>query len=396
MKYCSRIYNYLYLDSYEGNAMICPWMEPSQCSIGNILDSTVEEIWNGEKANKLREQFKQGCLDYCRKEACPYIQNNILKDIEDENEYMAISQTKLRPEVVNLAYDSVCNQYCETCRSKVFIPPKNYKEKMDTIRERITPYINTAKEINASGHGDPFASPYMMDLLSGLRPIDKNFTILLETNGVFFDEEHWERIKHLGNYNLKVVLTSNSFEEFTYKHINRGGNYKKLMHNLMFIKTLKENNLIKKYSSSFVIQDRNFREIQSFIERSLNEFGFDDVVLKPVYQWGTMPEAVFWMKDVLNPLHPYHQEYLEILEHPILKDPRVFNFGGDMMHPCREYPAKIVKETVVQKETVIEKVNVPVESEKISTTRKALAHIVSSFIPQKALRRKFRNKIMNS
>lgn len=38
------------------------------------------------------------------------------------------------------------------------------------------------------------------------------------------------------------------------------------------------------------MQDRNFREIPSFIERSLNEFGFDDVVLKPVYQWGTMPE----------------------------------------------------------------------------------------------------------
>lgn len=338
MKYCSRVYDYLYLDSYNGNAMICQWMNPQECSIGNIIESDVQDVWEGEKAQYFRNLFRDGCYKYCRLEACPLLANNQLPDIKDTEEYENKCKTSDRPLKINLAYDAVCNQYCETCRNSVFIPPKDYKEKMNIIREKITPYINTAKEISASGHGDPFASPYMMDLLEGLQPIDPDFKILLETNGVFFDEQHWERIKHLGKYHLKVVLTSNSFDEFTYKHISRGGNFEKLMDNLKFIKTLREQNLINEYISSFVIQDRNFRELPSFIKRSLDEFGFDSVVLKPVYQWGSMPDDVFWFKDVLNPKHPYHKEYLEILQCPELKDPRVYNFGGDTMHPCRDYP----------------------------------------------------------
>lgn len=380
MKYCSRPFDYVYLDHFNGDVWICQWMEQNEkYIIGNLLEEDFDKIWHGEKAEQVRNIFREGNFQHCRIEACPWLQNKDLPDIVDKNEYNEKSKTKSRPQIINLAYDFVCNQYCETCRNKVFTPPKDYKEKMEKIRERITPYINTAKEITASGHGDPFASPYMMDLLSGLRPENPDFSILLETNGVFFDEEHWDRIKHLGNYNLKIVLTSNSFNEFTYKHISRGGNYKKLMHNLEFIKTLREQNLVNEYVSSFVIQDRNFREMPSFIDRSLNEFGFDSVVLKPVYQWGTMPDEVFWFKDVLNPMHPYHKEYLEILEHPILKDKRVYNFGGDMMHPAREYPAKCA-----------------CEGKKVSSAKNALAHIATSIIPVKSARKKLRDKILNS
>lgn len=381
MKYCSRSYEYLYLDNDNGDVYICPWMEPGITKIGNILEEDIETIWHGEKAEYYRNLFREGCYKYCRPQACPRVQNNDLPKIDNEEKYIKLTKTAPRPKVINLAYDSVCNQHCETCRPSVFIPPKDYAEKMNKIRERITPYINTAEEISASGHGDPFASPYMMDLLSGLKPENSNFKILLETNGVFFDEEHWERIKHLGKYNLHVVLTSNSFDEFTYKHISLGGNYNKLMHNLEFIKTLRESGELKHYTSSFVVQDRNFREIPSFIERSLNEFGFDDVVLKPVYQWGTMPEKTFWFKDVLNPKHPYHAEYLEILQHPALKDSRVYNFGGDTVHPERDF-------------YIDESCSCCSEEKLTVKTRKIIAHVASSLIPVRKIRRKVRDKIM--
>lgn len=337
MKYCKRPYTYLYVDNDLGDVYICPWMEPRITKIGNLVEEDLDKIWRGEKAEYFRNLFREGCYKHCRMQGCPRLQNNDLPDIEDEKEYEELSKTPPGPTNINLAYDFVCNQHCETCRPKTFAPPPDYAERMRTIRERITPYINTAEQISASGHGDPFASPYMMDLLAGLRPENPDFKILLETNGVCFDEEHWERISHLGQYNLQIVLTSNSFDEFTYRHISAGGNYKKLMHNLRFIKTLRERGDINTYTSSFVIQDRNFREIPSFIERSLNEFGFDDVVLKPVYQWGTMPEKTFWFKDVLNPKHPYHPEYLEIMQNPICRDKRVYNFGGDTEHPARDF-----------------------------------------------------------
>lgn len=385
MKYCDYGFEYFYLDTYEGNVMICPWMEPDNCSIGNILESSVEEIWHGEKAEHFRNLFRENCYKYCRPQGCPKIQNHSLEEINDIERFKELTKTPERPKYINLAYDFVCNQYCETCRNEVFIPPKDYKEKVENIRKKISPYIETAEELSASGHGDPFASPYMMDLLSNLKPTNKNLRFLLETNGVFLDEEHWARIEHLKDFYIRLCVTSNSFDEFTYNHISRGGNFKKLMNNLKFIKSLREKGYINEIISTFVIQDRNFRELPSFVERSLNEFGFDKVLLRPVYQWGTMPEKTFWFKDVLNPKHPYHSEYLEILQHPALKDERVYNFGGDTVHPARDFyieePACCCCEE---------------EKKEVKPINKILAHTISSFIPNKNLRRKIRDEIKYS
>ena len=45
---------------------------------------------------------------------------------------------------------------------------------------------------------------------------------------------------------------------------------------------------------------RTLSEVAKSVEGH-TEASYFDVVLKPVYQWGTMPEKTFWFKDVLNP-----------------------------------------------------------------------------------------------
>lgn len=339
MKYCHRFYDYLYLDHYNGNICLCPWMEPQSACIGNLNEDRVGDAYNSEHANFLRSTMDDQTFRFCRREACPHLQNNDLEEVTPEK-YESLKREVYYPEVINLAYDFVCNQSCETCRKSVFVPSDDYARQMEIIREKILPYLNMAKRITASGHGDPFASPYMMEVLENLHPVNPNMSILLETNGVFLDEKHWRRISHLSEFQLEIVVTINSFDYFTYRHISRGGNYEKMLHNLEFMSQLRREKKISHLSNSFVIQDRNFREIPSFIKCSFGEnYAFDQVVLKPVYQWGTMDEGVYWFKDVLNPCHPYHQEYLEILQDPALKDPRVYNFGGETEHEARPYPS---------------------------------------------------------
>jgi len=337
MKYCSFFHEYLYVDNNEGCICLCPWMEPKKASIGNLMKDDIAKAYNSEYANFLRSTMDDQSFKFCRPEACPHLQNNDLEDISAE-EYENLKQKLYYPTVINMAYDFVCNQSCETCRPSVFVPPKNYAEQMSTIHKKLSPYLNTATRITASGHGDPFASKYMMNVLENLRPTNHDLSILLETNGVFFDEKHWESIKHLADYRLEVVVTINSFDKFTYKYVSRGGNYDRLMKNLDFMSQLRRENKISHLTNTLVIQDRNFREIPAFIERSLNNYSFDGVILRPVYQWGTMDEKVYWFKDVLNPCHPYHQEYLEILQCPALSDSRVYNFGGNTVHKAWQYP----------------------------------------------------------
>ena len=337
MKYCQQFYDYLSIDNNNGNICLCPWMEPQNACIGNLTCDRVEEAYNGDYATFLRSTMDDQTFQFCRPEACPYLQNDELEEISPE-EYEHRKKSSYYPKIINLAYDFVCNQYCETCRRSVFMPPAGYGEQMRIIQEKIAPYLDKAKRITASGHGDPFASKYMMSVLENMHPTDPDCSFLLETNGVFFDAVHWERIKHLARFRVELVVTINSFDPFTYRHISRGGDYEKMLQNLEFMSQLRKRGELAHLTNTLVIQDRNFREIPSFIKRSFENYAFDQVILRPVYQWGTMDEDVYWFKDVLNPLHPYHQEYLEILQDPALKDSRVYNFGGDTEHRARPYP----------------------------------------------------------
>lgn len=371
MKYCPQVYKYLYLDNPEGDICLCPWMIPGPSCIGNLLQSDIESCYNSEHAKELRDSIKDQSFRFCRGEACPHLQNNDLEEISLE-EYERREKDSYYPTEVNLAYDFVCNQHCETCRKTVFIPPIDYAAKMKAIREGIAQCLNQAVHISASGHGDPFASKYMMDVLSNIHPTNPNVRFLLETNGVFFDEEHWKRIEHLKDFYLELVITSNSLDPFVYNHISCGGNFAKLMHNLSFVAKLREKNYINKFTHTLVIQDRNFREIPSFIERSFKEFCCDEVLLRPVYQWGTMDDDVYWYKDVLNPMHPYHEEYLEILKHPALHDPRVYNFGGETSHEARPFPGGCqdarrvaeLEQCIAEKECIISNLQCELEQAK--------------------------------
>ena len=338
MKYCHRPFDFLYLDHFDGEVYLCPWMDPQKSSIGNILQDKLDDIWFGERAEEIRDTIRNGSYCLCRKVACPHLQNDDLPNLNLDRDDGKLKANEA-PGYINLAFDFVCNQSCPTCRNSVFVPDEKYDNNLNEIVKRIQPYVNRAKIITASGHGDPFASPYMMKILENLKPEHEDIQILLETNAVFFDEAHWKRIEHLSKYTLDIVITTNSFYEPIYNQISRGGNLNKLLDNLVFIKKLREDGLLTKITNGIVVQEKNYWEIPEFIERSLNEYGFDNVVLKPVYNWGNLTEEEYWFKDVLNPYHPYHEEYKRIINLPIVKDnPRVYNFGGEMMHEPKPMP----------------------------------------------------------
>lgn len=336
MKVCRRPFNYLYLDHFRGDVWLCPWMVKGS-AVGNLFANSLEEIWTGEKAQKIRAHIASGDFSICRPDGCPMLPNNDVPDVEGDELTQLITPAPT-PEYINLAYDFLCNQWCETCRTQKFRPWGDYRNKVAAITRALRPYLPHARHISLSGHGEVFASPYMMALLEELRPASTDLRISLETNGVYLDERHWQRIAHLHSHILEINVTVNSFDEFTYRHISRGGNYQKLLHNLSFIKSLRQSGSLPLFYIGIVLQDRNFRELPSFIRRAREEYGCDKVIIKPVYQWGTMPEDLFWFKDVLNPMHPYHAEYLEIMNTPVTGAHYVYNFCAGQAHPSRPFP----------------------------------------------------------
>ena len=113
---------------------------------------------------------------------------------------------------------------------------------------------------------------------------------------------------------------------------------------MRFITELKDEGKIRQIEMSMVIQDSNFREIPSFVRRCLDVYHADVVILRPIFKWFNITWDELLYKNVLNPCHPYHEEYLEIIKDPIPQDPRIRDWGYlDKQEPM-EFPTLEMKE----------------------------------------------------
>lgn len=335
MKFCPVPYNDVHLDP-GGGVRLCAWTD---ICVGNLLEESIEQIWHGERAKRLRKSFADGSFRFCRKTSCPYLENDSLRDVSAD-EYTRLSRLPDMPRNISAAHDFFCNHSCPSCRSNVFKLDNEYLEKFKKTKGKVIELLNQADSFVSCGNGDLFSSPHMLDLLAKVQPENSDCAIGLETNGALFDEKHWQKISHFGNYNLSVTVTPNSYNANTYKYLNGGhDDYDNLMSNLSFISELRRNGIVNNYEISIVVQERNFLELPSFIKRSINEFNVDHVVVKPLYNWFCMSDEDYWLKDVANPLHPYHAEWLKIMQNPIMDDNHVFLWGARNIHEPMRHPA---------------------------------------------------------
>lgn len=340
MKFCSRPYNAMHFDP-NGYVRLCAWMD---ISIGNILKEDIRDIWCGDIARKLRESFDDGSFKYCRATSCPFLENDSLENLT-EDEYKAKAVISDLPKDITIANDFVCNHSCPSCRSELFKADKDYLDRFSRASNVIIPLLNQADCFDANGNGDLFSSPHMMSLLSKVQPVNPKCHISIETNGALFNEKNWSKISHFGKYDLSVVVTPNSFCEPIYSYLS--GNHKDfsaIIKNLGFIRSLREKEIVNEYDISIVVQESNYQELPSFIQRCIEEFKVDKVVVKPLYNWFMMTDEEYWFKDVLNPLHPYHESWKKMMEDPILNDSHVYLWGARNIHKPMLHPAYQYKE----------------------------------------------------
>lgn len=328
MKFCSRPYKHLYI-GINGNARCCSW---ARFPLGNVAQDGIEKVWNGEKAQEIRASIEDGSFRYCDEISCPLLSNNQLPDLNEEEINQTIKTLAGQyPKEFNLAYDLVCNHACPTCRNEIYSPSKEYKETIEQIDKDIVPFLNQAELIMASGSGDFFASPSMMRLISKVTPIDKKCIIKLETNGSLV-EKNWSSLKHLEDYNIRVVVTPNSYEKESYEVLSGGiDNLDKTLSGIKFLSNLREKNQIKELKITMVYQDTNFREIPSFIQKSIEKFNVDLVQIRPVMKWFNISKEYYLQKNILNPLHPNHEEFMKIIQDPICSHPKVYHWCGDKL-----------------------------------------------------------------
>ena len=313
--------------------MCCPtWLDTP---IGNLQNQSVEEIWNGEKAQEIRRSILDGSFRYCNRSRCPFLQSvsgpvEKVEDVQDKDLKLVIEEgltiLPYGPREINCGYDKSCNLSCPSCRTEIIVESK-YKRQILKIQGKIQDEaIKDAHLLYITGSGDPFGSPFFRKWLKTMRredmPLLKN--LHLHTNGQLWTPKMWGTISRDVRQLVKSTeISIDAASSETYSINRRGGSFERLLENLEFVSTLRRNGPLERVTISMVVQENNFLEMPDFV-RLGQRFDFDTVYFSQLVNWGTFSEKEFTNRAIHLPTHPRHSEFVDLLKDEILYEKLVY------------------------------------------------------------------------
>lgn len=189
---------------------------------------------------------------------------NVIREIENFSPNQFSCNGKEACSWENFKLDSIkinvhgCNLKCEMCgsRKKEYIGANNFFTYFKLL-EKVKGY--KLKRLMLTCAGEPFIfKKKVMRYLKSLT-LDDFQEVLIITNGTLIDEED---IKELAQLDVKIIIavSNDAITKETYDKIRIGGNFEKVMQNII---CLKKYNLLRQVS--VVIQPLNIHEVP-FIE----------------------------------------------------------------------------------------------------------------------------------
>lgn len=326
-KFCPKPFEYLdihYVDGEFRAYVCCPtWLG---VNLGDLETQTFQQVWNGLKAQEIRQSILNESFLYCSKELCPEIQANSLHDKRYmyKPDYRAYLQHESGivphgPKILYFSEDRSCNLSCPSCRTD-FISIK--KESVQHILEVRNGHMNElmadVESLNICSSGDPFSSkiyrPFLFKLEGKLYP---KLKINLNTNGVLLTPEVFEKMEKIHSNLGSIIISLDAARESTYKIVRRGGDWEKLQNNITYLSEQRKKGKFDHLQLDFVVQDENYREMPEFVNLG-KALGVDKVYFQRISNWGTFSKTEFLEKDIVNPNHPLHLNFREICSHPIM------------------------------------------------------------------------------
>ena len=177
-RYCSYFFNRAEINNMGLVFMCCPFWLP--VVIGDLNVNTMEEIWNGSKAQEIRNQLYDGAnWPHCKHNTCPKIQyaetalpliTNVIDNPKKYNVDPIIieslknrsTQASYLPHDIQVGTDESCNLYCPSCRNSKIIHSKGEKyDQRKSLTDKLFDEIMKAPkdyqfDIWITGGGDPF------------------------------------------------------------------------------------------------------------------------------------------------------------------------------------------------------------------------------------------------
>lgn len=333
--FCAKPFEWFEVTQLNGRGgvyLCCPsWLD---APAGNLRHQSVAEIWNGATAQAIRRSILDGSFEFCNRARCPYLQTRTgpvqrVADVEDEGLRHVIENglTVLPrgPRKIICTYDQSCNLSCPTCRTHLIMERAHAREILHIQHKLQDEALQEADFLHMTGSGDPFASPYFRAWLQGMKRRDapRLEWIHLHTNALLWTPKMWGSIPADVRRLVKSAeISIDAATPETYAVNRRGGDFRKLLRNLEFIRRLRRQGPLTFVKISMVVQENNFREMPDFV-RLGERLGFDQVYFSQLVNWGTFTEAELRRRAVHLPAHPRHAELVGLLQDPLFGAPIV-------------------------------------------------------------------------
>jgi sulfatase maturation enzyme AslB (radical SAM superfamily) len=330
MRYCTFPFESVEVN-FDGKLYFCcsSWQKKS---FGNYVKNTMMDEWNSPSAQEIRSSIIDGSYRYCNKDICPYLLGNGLKKYSDLSDVQKkyFSESKIiqsdPPNRLMLNYDQSCNLTCESCRTEKIsynVDSPQFRVLKDLTEKFTKDFFSHANghklQLNITGSGDPFASAVFRQFLENLDGEKfPNLIIDLQTNGVLFTPIMWNRLKKIQKNIGQVIVSVDAATEKTYSIVRRGGDWKQLLSNIEFLRSLRAEKKIAYLQVNMIVQNRNYFEMIEFVNL-FSKKNLDRINFSLLVDWRTWSKEIFREQEIGRVNHQDHQKFLDILVNPLFE-----------------------------------------------------------------------------
>lgn len=292
--------------------------------IGNIYEQSFDEIWNSERALKLRYSVSNGNFEYCM-ENCKWMHEVDIGDKADPEGKSPIKERTqedyvdsweacrldVMPRFIALTCDETCNLTCPTCRSAAKALKKDESEALyERLMAVVRPMLRDCEQLEALGSGDIFASYALTKFYKTLTAEEfPKLKLYIITNLQLLTPKKWNEMDNLHDIPIKLSVSVDAADKETYEKNRRGGDWETLRTNLSFIRKWRKrpDSKIESLCLHFVVQENNFRQIEDFVSFG-EKYGADTIEFQRLTNWGTFSEEEFLRRNVMDPGHELYGE----------------------------------------------------------------------------------------
>ena len=237
--------------------------------LGNYPAQSIKQIWQGEKANALRNHLKAynfslgctGCLDQL-------VVGNFDGSKAKGYDAQRLNNNRL-PSVMEFELDDTCNLECIMCngeyssliRTKREKRPARHKLYDDNFINQLGEFIPFLEEVKFYG-GEPFLIQTYFKIWDKIIAINPKVRISVQTNGTTLNS----RVKEvLQKSDFHINLSIDSLQKEIYEKIRVNGHFEEVMNNIQFFSNYcKERNTF--FGISVCIMKQNWFEAPDFIK----------------------------------------------------------------------------------------------------------------------------------